>query len=118
MKEAPFTCSGKAKRFISRLLTCGPNLDPAIVVAMGMEARDAKGQPSARVNGMHFTIGYYPKGERDPESFFSFHGKPVSIMPTTLDHLANRHLVLTKPDWTKRRFFVKMTILRAEHPPA
>lgn len=117
MKEAPFTCSRQAERFLNRLLDCRFDHDPAIVVSMGLAARDAKGEVYARVNGVHFTVGLYRKGERPKDSFFSFRGKPVSIMAATLDHLDGKHIVLTKPDWTRRRLFARKTILRAESPP-
>jgi hypothetical protein len=113
MKEVPFTCSRDAARMIFRAIEPLPDTDPAIVVSMGMKVGHAD-DLVARFDGMHFVLGRYPKGQRPADSFFFFRGRAVSIMPTTLEHLSGKHLILTKPDWTKRKWFVRKQILRAE----
>jgi hypothetical protein len=79
-----------------------------------MEMRDENGAVCARVDGIHFTIGHYIEGDRPEDSFFNFRGQRVSILASTLEHLDGKHLVLTGPDWTKRKQPAKRSILRTD----
>ena len=92
----------------------GPETDAALIAVQGLESRDADGQVSIRVVGEHFCVGGYPKGERPQDSFVDFVGRRLSIMPYTLQRLEGKCLVLTKPDWSRRRWFVRKSVIRAE----
>jgi hypothetical protein len=112
MKAAPFTCSSEAETRLLSWLDRKTDDDPAIVVSMGLQERDRHGKLTVREDGIHFTLGAYPKGQRPEGSFFEYKGRRVSVMPETLEHLEGKRLVLAKPTW--RKLFSKRKILKAE----
>jgi hypothetical protein len=114
MKPVPFSYSTEVERMIESFLRRSTDKDPAIVVEMRYEEYNPKGELIKKVDGIHFGLGCYDRGSRPPDSFHDFKGMRISIMPTTLEHLQGRRLILAKPTWSKRLWFVRRTVIRAE----
>ncbi|HUI05929.1 MAG TPA: hypothetical protein VL486_02875 [Verrucomicrobiae bacterium] len=99
---------------IESFLRRSTDKDPAIVVEMRYEEHNPKGELIKKVDGIFFGLGCYDRGSRPSDSFYDFKGMRISIMPTTLEHLQGRRLILTKPTWSKRAWFARRTVIRAE----
>ena len=87
----PFNVSGEAETYLSEILANPPagDFEPALIWSSRYTIDDQE-------VGASFTVGYYPRGKRPRDSFFSLLGRSISIVPSTLEKLEGKTLVLER----------------------
>ena|SRR2546423_12649905 len=95
--EAPFMLSAEAAEYLrARLGTRRNGTEPALILTAPAEIRDVDDKLLDQYQQDHYTVGYYCEGDRPIESFYSLLGHRVSIMPTTLNSIRGKVLVLSR----------------------
>ena len=90
MRPAPITIAADKEEYIRATLARTFHHQDAAIV---WSPRKKDGMESPAV-----ILGWYPKGKRPEDSFFDLFGYPVSIMPTTLEHIQGKTITRTRHD--------------------
>jgi hypothetical protein len=97
MKPAPFQMTSEAEAFFrSALQSTKKEMEPSIVWTPVSHSFTTDGKLLGAYEGSKIVFGWYKKGERPRDSFFELCGHPVSIMPTTLEHIQGRTISFEK----------------------
>jgi hypothetical protein len=98
---APFHVTTEAETHITRLLQRPPlGMEVALILAFGLEQRDARGTVEVEFSGEHFMVGYYSFGQVSQWPRFDLCGRSILISPDALERLRGQTLTLRAHDFS------------------
>ena len=90
MRPAPIKIAADTEEYLREVIASTFHHQEAAIV---WSPRDVDGGKKPAV-----IFGWYRKGERPEDSFFELFGYPVSIMPTTLEHIEGKTITRVRYD--------------------